>query len=324
MSAAILTVTLNPALDQTILLDHLVPGEVHRAKGAALHAGGKGVNVASCLADWGGNALTASGILGADNQAAFTALFAAKGIADGFLRVPGETRTNIKLSHDGDTTDINLPGLTVPAEMQNTLADRVEELCVPGGLALLAGSLPADIEPAFYATLLTRLAARGVRVLLDTSGAPLKAGLSGAVLPFAIKPNRAELEEFVGHELADDDALLEAAHELNARGVELVVVSLGAEGALFVTAKQALRASLPPLRALSTVGAGDAMMAGILAGLREGAALDRIARLGTAFAAGKLSRPGANLPPRQDVETLADQVQLQNLEIKVKAGGMEI
>ncbi len=321
MTAPVLTVTLNPALDETILLDHLRPGEVHRAHGVALHAGGKGVNVAACLADWGGGGVTATGVLGADNAAAFEALFAAKRITDGFLRAPGETRTNIKLSHDGDTTDINLPGLRISAELAAAVADKVEALAVPGGLALLAGSLPGGMENAFYPALTARLAARGVRVLLDTSGAPLNAALAGAALPFAIKPNRAELEGFAGHALASDEALLEVARGLIARGVNLVVVSLGAEGALFVTAQEALRAAVPPLRATSTVGAGDAMMAGIIAALRAGAGLERLARLATAFAAGKLSRPGANLPPRQEVEALAEGVQLQNLT-RTNAGGV--
>ncbi|WP_026438608.1 1-phosphofructokinase [Acidocella facilis] len=323
MSAPVLTVTLNPALDQTVLLDGLHPGQVHRASAAFVHAGGKGVNVAACLADWGGGPVAASGLLGADNQAAFTALFAAKGIEDGFLRLPGETRTNIKLSHDGDTTDINLPGLIVPAGMEAALADRLEGLAVPGGVVLLAGSLPAGIAPGFYASLIARLAARGVRVLLDSSGAPLKAGLGSAVKPFAIKPNRAELEELAGRVLPDDAALLAAAGELNAGGVELVVVSLGAEGAVFVTARQAVHAGLPPLRVVSSVGAGDAMMAGIIAALRDGAGLERIARLGTAFAAGKLGRAGANLPPREEIEALANQVVVKNLT-KMEAEGMSV
>ena len=92
----ILTLTLNPAIDQTIVLDALVPGSVQRASAVRSHAGGKGVNVASCLADWGLN-VAATGILGADNAAPFDQLFARKGIADRFLRIPGETRTNLKL-----------------------------------------------------------------------------------------------------------------------------------------------------------------------------------------------------------------------------------
>jgi len=316
MSAPVLTVTLNPAIDETVLLERLRPGHVHRALGVRFNAGGKGVNVASCLADWGGD-VTATGILGADNAAAFETLFTAKGIADGFLRAPGETRTNIKLSHDGDTTDINLPGLSVSVELAAAAADRAEALAGPGTLALLAGSLPEGLGDTFYASLTTRLAARGALVLLDTSGAPLKAALAGPVLPYALKPNRAELEGFAGTSLTSDAALLAAARGLIARGVTLVVVSLGAEGALFVTRDAALRAALPALRVASTVGAGDAMVAGLIAGLREHGGLqeerglDRLARLSTAFAAGKLSRPGPNLPPRADVEALAAHVQLQ-------------
>lgn len=309
-SVPVLTVTLNPALDQTIILDQLRVGEVNRAVAAVVHAGGKGVNVISCLADWESAGLTATGILGADNQAPFAALFQTKSIIDGFIRVSGETRTNIKLSHEGETTDINLPGLTLRPDAIDALFEAVRTLTVPGGLVLLAGSLPAGLTPALYPRLAAQIAGQGARVLVDSSGAPLRAALDGPALPSVIKPNREELEEFVGHRLADDAALLQAARELTARGVSLVVVSLGAEGALFITASAAMRAALPPLRVTSTVGAGDAMMAGIITGLREGAGLERIARLGTAFAVGKLAHPGANLPPRQDVEALAGQVQI--------------
>lgn len=312
MSLPVLTVTLNPALDHTIILDDLRVGEVNRARDSMVHAGGKGVNVAACLADWNHEGVTATGILGADNERVFTALFKGKSIIDGFVRVAGETRANIKLSHNGETTDINLPGLKPSAVELSEVADKVESLAVPGGLVLLAGSLPAGLAPETYPLLAKRAAARGARVLVDSSGAPLTAALSGPDLPFVIKPNREELEGFVGHRLADDGALIDAARHLNARGVELVVVSLGADGALFISASSVLRASLPAMRVTSTVGAGDAMMAGIIAGLRDSAGMEQIARLGTAFAVGKLARPGANLPSRQDVEVLAGRVQIIN------------
>lgn len=312
MTLPVLTVTLNPALDQTIILDDLRIGEVNRARQSMVHAGGKGVNVASCLADWDHEGVAATGVLGADNQAVFTTLFGAKSIIDGFVRGAGETRMNIKLSHNGETTDINLPGLALSAAEIAAVADKIDRFAVPGGLVLLAGSLPAGIAPETYPLLAKRAVGRGARVLVDSSGAPLSAALSGPDLPFAIKPNREEMEGFVGHKLPDDTALIAAARGLNARGVALVVVSLGAQGALFISAEAVLRARLPPMRVTSTVGAGDAMMAGIIAGLREAAGLDRIARLGTAFAAGKLVHPGASLPARHEVEALAGGVQIIN------------
>lgn len=312
MTSPVLAVTFNPALDQTIILDHLRVGEVNRAQSAMVHAGGKGVNVASCLADWDHEGVAVTGILGADNEAAFKALFKAKAITDGFVRVPGETRTNIKLSHDGDTTDINLPGLNISPSTVDALVVAVQRLACAEGLVLLAGSLPAGLSPDIYPLLAKQVVAAGARVLVDSSGAALEAALNGEVMPCAIKPNREELEGFVGHKLADDAALLRAARELTTRGVALVVVSLGADGALFVTAAEALQASVPPMRVTSTVGAGDAMMAGIIAGLRESAGLERIARLGTAFASGKLAHPGAGLPSRQEVEALASRVKIIN------------
>jgi 1-phosphofructokinase len=302
----IVTVTLNPAIDETVTLDHLSPGQVHRASAVTFHAGGKGVNVASCLADWG-LPVTATGFLGAANDRVFAKLFTAKRIEDAFIRVPGDTRTNIKLSHDGDTTDINLPGLAADAAAAAKLKDTILQLAGSDALFLLAGSLPTGTEPAIYAELISSLHARGARVLLDTSGAPLKAALAAGTLPFCIKPNRAELEDFAGRPLPSQDDLIAVARDLRARGVQLVAISLGAEGALFIGA-EILHAQLPAIRAASTVGAGDAMVAGIIAAIAASADIEATACLATAFAVAKLGEAGPNLPPRAAVESLSQQV----------------
>jgi 1-phosphofructokinase len=309
----VVTVTMNPAIDATITLDALIPGQVHRAKTVAFHAGGKGVNVASCLADWGASAITATGILGAANASVFETLFAQKHIIDAFIRIPGETRTNIKLSHAGETTDINLPGLAIDAAMSSKLRETILAASSPDSIVLLAGSLPAGADENFYSGLIAALNHIGAKIILDTSGAPLAAALHAAALPYAIKPNRAELEAFTGRALPSDEDIITAARTLNAGGIELVAVSLGAEGALFITGAKILRASLPPITAASTVGAGDAMVAGMIAALREDAGLERTARLATAFAAAKLLRAGPNLPPRETIETLAAKVTIKTM-----------
>jgi len=307
----VITLTLNPAIDETILLDRLSPGTVHRARSVAFHAGGKGVNVASCLADWGGIPVIAAGLLGRANEAPFARLFALKAIRDECLRVPGETRTNVKLAHAGETTDINLPGLEVTAESVRAVRERLLGLAAPGSVVLLAGSLPAGVDEGLYAELTASLAARGARVLLDSSGPPLARALAGGTPPWCIKPNRAELEALAGRRLPDAVTVRDAARGLLGRGVALAAVSLGAEGALFVTGEDCLHAALPPMRAASTVGAGDAMVAGIIAGIHAGEGIEGIARLGTAFAAAKLRAPGANLPERAVVEALAGAVIIQ-------------
>lgn len=314
MTAAVVTVTLNPAIDQTITVDALRPGAVHRARAVRHNAGGKGVNVASCLADWG-IPVIATGLLGSANDGPFKALFTAKAITDAFLRRPGETRTNVKIADlaSGDTTDINLPGPTADADALERVRNDLRGLIEPGTLVLLAGSLPDGAPGDAYATLTADLAARGARVVLDGSGAALDAALAAPILPFCIKPNRHELEGWAGRPLPDTADLLTAARDLQQRGVGVVVVSLGADGALFVSDGQALRGRLPPVNALSTVGAGDAMVAGLIAAFQADGPLEEVARLSIAFAVGKLGRFGPNLPDAATVRALAAQVELTEI-----------
>lgn len=312
----VVTVTLNPAIDQTITVDALKPGSVHRAKAVRHNAGGKGVNVASCLADWG-TPVVATGLLGTGNAAPFEALFQAKGIADAFLRLPGDTRVNIKIADlaANDTTDINLPGLTADPGALGRVQETVRRLVEPGIPVLLAGSLPDGLPTDAYAILTADLAAAGARVVLDSSGAPLAAALaSTGALPHCIKPNRHELEDWAGRPLPTAADLLDAARGLQRRGVSVVVVSLGADGALFVDGARALHGRLPPVQALSTVGAGDAMVAGLIAAFQQDGGLEDVARLSVAFAAAKLGCFGPNLPDPATVRALAAQVTLSRLD----------
>ena len=305
------SLTLNPAIDQTVTLDRLVPGEVHRATAVRSNAGGKGVNVASCLADWFGTGarIEALGLLGADNSTVFEALFSDKGIRDRMIRLDGETRTNIKLVAAGDTTDINLPGFEADASVMETLERQFGELAA-GDVVVIAGSLPRGLAPEICTDLVAQARARGARVILDTSGVPLTLALAADILPDVVKPNRHELQDWAGHPLADRAAVLSAARDLRARGIALVVVSLGAEGALFCSDEADLHARLPVVSGGSSVGAGDAMVSGIAAALAEARAIERIARQGTAFAAAKLTLPGPNLPGRSQVESLIRDVEI--------------
>ncbi|MDO5612683.1 MAG: 1-phosphofructokinase family hexose kinase [Paracoccus sp. (in: a-proteobacteria)] len=300
---------LNPAIDQTVTLDRLEPGAVVRARSVRQDPGGKAVNVASVLADWG-MAATAHGLLGQDNAAVFQALFAQKGITDRMIRVPGATRTNIKiLEQDGRTTDVNLPGFDADA----AALDRVRaglDVAQAGELAVVSGSQPAALPPEATAALIAALTARGARVVMDVSGAPLRAALASDTLPFAIKPNRHELEELTGADLSDRADLVGAARDLLARGIGLVVVSLGTEGALFLTADDAVQARPVALSTGSAVGAGDAMVAGLTAALAEKLPLPDLARQATGFSGAKLQNPGPHLPSRDAVRDLAAQVAL--------------
>ncbi|MEB1528609.1 1-phosphofructokinase [Xanthomonas sp. WHRI 7945] len=317
MSVQAVSVTLNPAIDLTVAIDRLQPGQVHRASSAHAIAGGKGINVAACLAD-AGIASAALGVLGAGNAHLFETLFAARGIDDRCLRVPGDTRTNLKLvaADSGATTDINLPGLPLGATELHAVGARLAELLRPDLPVVLTGSLPAGLADDSWRTLQAQAVAAGARVLLDTSGAPLRAALAApdAQLPFAIKPNRHELEDWAGAPLRETAEVLAAARALLARGIALVVVSLGTDGALFVRGQQALLAHPPQLAGGSSVGAGDAMVAGLVAALLADADLATCARQATAFAVATLGSGAARRLPREQVDGIAAAVRIESLQ----------
>ncbi|WP_420023470.1 1-phosphofructokinase [Cereibacter azotoformans] len=302
------TVTLNPAIDQTVSLPHLAVGEVNRASAVRHDPGGKGVNVASVLADWGVDVM-AHGLLGRANAAPFEALFSRKSIADRMVRMPGETRTNVKILEEGGrTTDLNLPGFAAGASDLGPLADSLSAVA-EGELVVISGSHPAGLPASASARLAALARERGARVLCDVSGEALVEVLAAPVLPDAIKPNRHELEGWAGRSLADRAELAEAARALVARGIALVVVSLGTEGALFCSAAGAVLARPVELSRGSTVGAGDAMVAGLASALVEGLDLGATAARATAFAAAKLRNPGPHLPGRDEVRALEARVE---------------
>jgi len=178
--ARILTLTLNPALDLTVRLARLEPGEVNRSETLLTHAAGKGVNVAQVLADLG-HQVTVGGFLGEDNPQAFEALIAQRGFADAFIRVPGETRSNIKIAEqDGRVTDINAPGPLVSEQAQQALLDQLTRIAPGHDAVVVAGSLPCGVSPQWLQGLLEHLKRLGLKVALDTSGEALRAGLKAA------------------------------------------------------------------------------------------------------------------------------------------------
>lgn len=321
MPLPILTITPHPAIDETVSLPSLRPGAVNVATQARRNAGGKGINVASCLADWGAP-VVALGLLGQDNAAAFEALFARKGIADACQRVPGSTRTNIKIvaADTGDTTDINLPGPAVPAAAWQALLQDVRQRAQPGQWALAAGSLPPGLQAEGYAPLLKLLHERGARIALDASGAALKQALACGVPLALIKPNRHELETLLGRPLPTCADWREAACGLHAQGVETVVVSLGAQGAFMSSPEGAWLAAPLPVQlrpgseqVLSTVGAGDAQVAGLLAARHAGLGWQEALRYGVAFATAKLGLAGADSMERQTISALENKVEISEM-----------
>jgi len=301
------TVTLNPAIDRTVTVSNFTAGEVNRVEQMRDTPGGKGVNVAVALADFG-LTVAATGFLGGENCKSFEALFEQKQIADRFVRIAGRTRIGIKITDpiQGQTTDINFPGLApVPSEIQ-ILKEQIGLLDAPW--FVLSGSLPPGVDPTIYRDLVKALKEAGRKVLLDTSGEPLRFAIEAA--PSIIKPNLCEFEALLGRHLAGDGEVIEAARGLLCRGIDMIVVSMGKRGACFVTPGAAVIARAPEAEVVSTVGAGDAMVAGIIYARLRGLSLSECARLGTAFALDALTRIESGLSSPSAIKAGMDRVTL--------------
>lgn len=311
----VVTLTLNPALDMTVRADGWQPNTVNSGQEMHLNAGGKGVNVASFLADWGVT-VTVTGLLGNENAASFETLFRTKHIGDAFIRVPGSTRVGVKIVDHArqETTDINLPGLKATPELLQTLETKLDALSADHDVFVLAGSLPPGIESDYYAKLVGKLRQAGKFVALDTSGAALNAALQADTLPNLVKPNKHELSAALGRELTTEADLLDAARALLKRGMELVAISQGEDGALLVTANETVKARPPRVQVVSTVGAGDAMVAGLIASHLEHLPLQDAARRATSFSVGNITRLGAHLPPEAELSDIAAQVEVSTIK----------
>jgi 1-phosphofructokinase len=303
----IATVTLNPTIDQTVFIPNFRAGEVNRVVQTQFDPGGKGVNVAWFLADYG-FPISVTGFLGEENVLLFERLFTQKKIEDRFVRIEGRTRSNIKIVDEVNqaTTDINFPGQPPTAADIQRLFQIVEEMTAACHWFVLAGSIPAGCPPDIYGELVKLIKSRGRAVALDTSGEALQLALVAG--PNLVKPNIDELQELEGRSLQTEAEVIRAAKNWLAQGMETVVVSMGAAGALFVEANEVVVAQPPKVTVKSTVGAGDAMVSGTVAGKCQGVSLAECARLATAFSLSAISRVGAGLPPLDVIEEFMSQV----------------
>ncbi|MFL5357956.1 1-phosphofructokinase [Archangium sp.] len=317
--ARILTLTLNPALDLAIRIGSIRLGEVNRTESTRIDAAGKGINVARVLAGLGHD-VTVSGLLGTDNETLFVRTFTELGLHDAFIRVPGETRINAKLSETGGrVTDLNGPGPMIPAHALDALTERLESLLPGLEAVVISGSLPPNVTPAKLASLVFVARARRVPVWLDTSGAALVAGLGAR--PSGVKPNEKELADWAGHPLDTSEARLQAALRLNSEGVEDVIVSAGAEGVIWAQRGDALMAESPRVSVVSTVGAGDTLLAGMLHGVLSGWPREQGLRFATALAAESVRHIGVGDPRTADFEQLQRQTIIRSLTSDARTGG---
>lgn len=293
----IVTLTLNPSLDRAVEVERLVPGTVIRATPARLDPGGKGVNVSRALL---AASIPSRAVLpvGGPEGDQLVRLLRAEGVDVVAVPVAGDTRSNITLAEpDGAITKINEPGPTLSADELEAVAEAIVAATGSADWLAACGSLPPGVSDDYYARLTRRLVAVGTRVAVDTSGPALMAAVEAG--PTVVKPNREELAEAVGAPLHSVGEAVEAAQVLRAKGARDVLVSLGSDGALLVSEHGVVSGDSFVAEPRSTVGAGDALLAGYLAGGAVGpAALAE----GLAWAAAAVALPGSRMPAPHQID----------------------
>lgn len=315
----VLCITLNPAIDMTVSVVGLKVGEVNRATTTQSDPAGKGLNAAQILADLGVDTV-ASGFLGEQNASVFEELFAHRqqlasdesvgAVADEFVRVAGETRTNIKLTDQGTTTDINGTGFVVGEQDKSALLTKLTKLAKDCQAVLIAGSVPQGFEMADFDALLSALTVVNDKVAVDVSGKALQVALKHRL--WLIKPNDDELFEIFGQSAKTLD---EQATLLAGLPIEHIVVSMGERGVHWFCGDE-IYGSLPPkMTVKSTVGAGDTLTAGMMAGLLAGLAPTDVLARATALSAHAVSIVGFKAASPDRLDELLARVSVQPLQL---------
>ena len=310
----IATVTLNPSLDAWVELSALRVGALNRATGFCRSLGGKGINVSRVVQELGERPI-AFGVAGGEDGLNLRQLMSRVHLRHEFVAIPGTTRSNYKVrtaTHRA-VTEINTSGPRVPRNalriLEHTLFDHRP---TPHGM-VFSGSLPPGVPVTIYQRWIRRARRASIPTILDASGQAFHEGLRAR--PWLIKPNRHEAEELLRCSLKSRVACVRAASELLRLGAEVVVLSLGAEGALIAgSVLDGLWFAAPPrVHVDSTVGAGDALIGGLLVGWLRHRSLLEAFRLGVACGAATAMTPGTELCHRATVRRLLPRVRLHRV-----------
>jgi 1-phosphofructokinase family hexose kinase len=311
----IITVTLNAAIDKTLAVPNFRLGRRHRAVEQTAMAGGKGVNVARALKSLG-QPVIATGVAGGPTGTRIIEHLTEEGILNDFVRIREESRTSTAVVDptSGEQTEINEHGPHVSAQELELFVDKLLYLAKGADICVFAGSMPRGIDPGLYAQLVGEMKRLNVTVILDAEGEPLR--LATREGPAVVSPNEVEAEELVGYEFSDDDDRRQAIGEIIELGARESIMTLP-DGCLALLGGQAdrhlYRATLEPLEPVSSVGSGDAFLAGYVAARYGGREAEDCLRFGVACGAESTQHFGAGVVNAREVERLVGEVRVEAL-----------
>lgn len=309
----ITTITMNPALDRTIKVDGLIYGEVNRIGRSREDLGGKGINVGRILNGLGIPTMNTA-FIGTENEQEVIEYIKKDAMAFDYVAVEGRTRTNIKLVEmmKNITTDMNEDGIVIGRDEYGKFMRKLDGFAKMSDYLIVAGSLAEGIPVGAYGNI-TRNYKKSCKVIIDAEGDVLLEGLKGE--PFLIKPNIQELEGVLEREVTSDEDVLKGAREIiTTYNVTYVLVSMGANGSMLVSLEEAYRAGSIPIKVVSTVGAGDAMVAGFVYGLTRKKTLEECLAFGAACSGLTLSVEGYPVLDMDDVYDKSRQVEVFKIE----------
>jgi len=307
----ITTICLNPSFDKAVEMDSLRLGEVNRIRELREDLGGKGINVA-VVAQRLGLDVQCIGTMGENGADQLSSMMDQENLKHHFLRIPGRVRTNLKLvlKDEKGITELNEAGARMDPEHLRAFFDLAREKTADSDMVVLTGSLPPGCPQGVYRDLMLSL--EGKKCILDSEGPELELAAKGAH-PFLIKPNLHEMETTLGLELRTMRSIRDAALLFIRLGVEHAVISMGAMGAMYVDQERTLFAPALRVSTKSTVGAGDAMLGGMLLGYEREGDMAKAFKYGVAAGAASVMTEGTQLIVPSDFYNLLDQVRIQEV-----------
>lgn len=306
----IYTLTMNPAIDKTAELDTLQVGKLNRLQNVMMDAGGKGINVSKTIKNLGGESI-AYGIVAGNSGAFIETELTKLSIHYDFIKIEGNTRTNLKVL-DKVLTELNESGPSPKPEDLHSLTKKIEETLNVNDIFVISGSVPIGVPHHYYYELIKVAHKKQAKVILDADGDLFKEGIKAK--PTLIKPNRYELCQYFNvSEKINHNEIVKLARKFISDGIEIVAISMGSDGALFVNKQKALRVDGLDIQAHSSVGAGDAMVGAIAYSLTNEYNLEDMVKLSVATSAGAVVTQGTKPPTLELVEKLKKQVKIEEI-----------
>ena len=296
----VIAVTMNPSIDKTITIEHLVPYGLNRALSARCDPGGKGINVARVLKNFGTD-VTVFGLIAGEQGEHLVNFLKSADISADFIKNPGETRTNLKIFDQSinKTTEINETGFDVTPEVLESFTRRFREIVKEAEIVVLSGSLPPGVPEGFYRECIEIAKAQGVKSVLDADADALAEGVRA--VPYAVKPNLHELELLEGRAFSNKNEVVDAARKLIDSGIEIVIVSMGPDGAIVMDRNEKYKVDSWDVEVKSATGAGDSMVAALSYSILNHDSLLEMCRITTAAGTVTASKEGTQICTRSEV-----------------------